>query len=461
MTAHAANGQRTTTVGHLPLPQQLRDRDKPRLADYVAALDFYNGRQWATVRNAQTTRLRRLTINYIRAITDKTSSFVMAGAAIGVHPTSETEDALIAAAGAEQVLADIAANNSLPRLDLVTEVDTAVLGDGAYKVTWDPETETVNITAPDMSGIYPWPHPTDPSRFRRVAQRYQLPAEDIFARWLIAPKHNPAWVIEDWTDKTFDIYVDDPPTPQIMAVNPYGFIPFVIFPNQQVPKRWWGTGDVLPNIEIARELNAEFSRLSNIVELSGNPIAVLEGIDEAKDIETFPGATWTLPGSGKAHVLDLLKDGAVRQHLEYLDRLLRAFHDISETPKTAFGDTERDISGIALEVELQPLLQKVERKRLIRTDAFRTRAEMSLQIHDQFTGSNHRNAGAITVTFAPATPRDHTRQVADEAAQIEAGVKSHRTSMADLGVQDPDAEFARWLDEQRQIRALDNTATTK
>jgi hypothetical protein len=37
-------------------------------------------------------------------------------------------------------------------------------------------------------------------------------------------------------------------------------------------------------------------------------------------------------------------------------------HDLSETPRTAFGDAGRDLSGAALEVEIQPLVQKVQRK---------------------------------------------------------------------------------------------------
>ena len=40
--------------------------------------------------------------------------------------------------------------------------------------------------------------------------------------------------------------------------------------------------------------------------------------------------------------------------------IYRVLHDLSEVPRSAFGGIERDMSGVALEIELQPLLQKVQ-----------------------------------------------------------------------------------------------------
>ncbi|OGO48975.1 MAG: hypothetical protein A2W34_03970 [Chloroflexi bacterium RBG_16_64_32] len=436
----------------------LRDRDKPRLDAYRAALAFYGGAQWPGAR--ATTRLRRLTVNYVRAIVLKTSSYVLKGAAVSIQPHSDSDEHTQAAAAAEAVLQEISDNNSLPRLDQVTEIDAAVLGDGAYKLAWDPIDQRVAITAPDVAGVFPWPHPTDPTRFNRVAHRYQLPAADCLATWGIAPRRDPTQVIEDWTGRTLDIYIDDFPTPRLSLLNPYGLIPFVIFPNQPVPKQWWGDSDVTPLQDVAKELNAEYSRISNIMELSGNPITVLEGVEQGSNIETFPGSVWELPEKAKAYLLDLLQHGGVRIHLDYLEEVRRALHDISETPRTAFGSTDRDLSGIALQVELEPLLQKISRKRLTRTDAYTTRAAVALRLHDLYTGTSHTDAGRIVVNWDPATPQDRTRQVADEIAQVTAALSSRRTSMAVLGAADPDAELQRWIEEARQIAEVATPATS-
>src|SRR3990172_6253452 len=126
-----------------PLPQQLKKRDQERLAGYAAALAFYQGNQW----DSQTPprRARRLTLNYVRAVVSKTASYVMQGAAINASPRSDGAGDVRAAAAAEQSLAEVSHANGLPRLDLVSEVDAAVLGDGAYKVTWDTDDGRVAI----------------------------------------------------------------------------------------------------------------------------------------------------------------------------------------------------------------------------------------------------------------------------------------------------------------------------
>jgi hypothetical protein len=46
------------------------------------------------------------------------------------------------------------------------------------------------------------------------------------------------------------------------------------------------------------------------------------------------------------------------------------------------------MSGVALEIELQPLLQKVRRKRIIRTAAYNRRNEMVLKLLERFGGED-------------------------------------------------------------------------
>ena len=92
------------------------------------------------------------------------------------------------------------------------------------------------------------------------------------------------------------------------------------------------------------------SQLSRILELSGNPIAVLENVEESEDIAIKPGAVWNIPEDAKAYLLDLLHGGGVNLHINYIDLLYRTLHDISESPRSAFGGTERDLSGVALQI---------------------------------------------------------------------------------------------------------------
>jgi hypothetical protein len=190
---------------------------------------------------------------------------------------------------------------------------------------------------------------------------------------------------------------------------------------------------------------------------SGNPIAVLENVTEAQDIAVHPGAVWEIPEKARAYLLDLLQGGGVGLHVEFANLLLRTFHDLAEVPRSAFGETKHALSGVALQMELDPLLKKVERKRLIRGAALRRRNEMALRILEQYT---LRQGSARTEGFAPyrsravwgpVLPQDRSRLAEDEARLVASGIHSRRTAAGLLDVADPDGEWSRWREEEGEM----------
>ena len=436
----------------LTLPQQLEQRDQDRLKAYQENLAFYGGAQWA---GAARRRERRLTFNYARTFAHKLTAYLMAGLTVGVEPSDGTQEAADRAVTAQKVLTALSEQNALEELDFETELDTAILGDGCYKVTWeapDPGnplslvTEPhVRVTAPDVQGLHAWWVGDDFSKVWRVASRYRLMAEEAEALYGVTPRGQEAWVAEVWTDRDFSLWVDDVLIED--KPNPYGFIPYVLFPNLREPKQFWGSSDIPALVEPQRELNRAFSQLSTILELSGNPIAVLEGVEEAQDIAVQPGAVWEVPERARAYLLDLLQGGGVRLHTEFIELLYRVLHDLSEAPRTAFGDSGRDLSGVALEMELYPMVQRVARKRLIRNAVDRRRAEMALRIYEQRTGEQCLPVRLHTA-WGSVLPQDRDRLVREEERLVGAGLQSRRRAMTNLGVSDPEEELARIQDEQ-------------
>jgi hypothetical protein len=178
------------------------------------------------------------------------------------------------------------------------------------------------------------------------------------------------------------------------------------------------------------------SQLSRILELSGNPIAVLENVESSEDIAVKPGAVWNVPEDAKAYLLDLLQCGGVQLHIEYINLLYRTLHDVSESPRAAFGGTERDLSGTALEIELQPLLQKVARKRTIRSVVYTRRANMILKLMEQYSGEDFSDI-RLRAVWGPILPKDTTKVVANEQVLVQGGMHSRRTAMDELGINDP------------------------
>jgi hypothetical protein len=421
--------------------------DADRLRRYQECLAFYNGAQWPGRARG---RERRLTFNYARAAVDKVTSYLMADLHTVVPSAGASPEEAARARRAGDLLAEVAEANNLDQLDFDTELDTAILGDGAYKITWGVAEQRVRVTAPDVQGLYVWWLGDDVNHVWRVASHYKLAWEEVEAlHGVRAPQRalrpQEAAVTEVWTAQAFQLWVDESLVRD--EPNPYGFIPFVIYPNIRAPKQFWGVSDVPALMEPARELNRALSQLSMILELSGNPIAVLENVDQAQDIAVRPGAVWEVPERARAYLLDLLQGGGVQLHIDYVNAVYRTLHDLSETPRTAFGENRQALSGVALEMELHPLLQKVRRKRLIRSAAYRRRNEMVLRILEQQTGLSLRPY-RTRIEWGPVLPQDEARLARQEVDLVRSGLHARRTAMSRLGVPDPDAELARVREEE-------------
>jgi len=426
-------------------PAELVRRDTERIVGYRQLLDYYRGVHWE---GRERRGEKRLTLNYAKVFIDKVASYLMSGVTVAVDPREDSQEARTAAQRAEAALHRVYEANNLEQLDLETEIDCGILGDACYKVTWDQETRGVRVTAPDVQGIYAWWAGDDLARLWRVASKYRLDAPSASALYGIAPRAETAEVVEVWTARDFALWVDDAVIDR--KPNPYGFIPFVIYPNLREPKKFWGVSDLVSVMEPQRELNRAISQLSRILELSGNPIAVLENVEESEDIAVAPGAVWNIPEDAKAYLLDLLQGGGVGLHMDYINLLYRALHDLSESPRVAFGQTERDLSGVALETELQPLLQKVRRKRLIRASAYSQRNRMALRLIEKYLGEDFGDC-SLRVVWGPMLPYDLAKTVANEQTLVQSGIHSRRRAMDELGVEDPEMEFQKWLEERSTI----------
>jgi hypothetical protein len=434
--------------------QSLASLDRARFSNYKSNLDFYEGTQWSG-----RSKNRQLVFNYARIAIDKVTSYLMNGLnfacePLQISPAGGTDTRRPAesnkelAQRAEAVIYQVYEDNNLNQLDYDTEVDCAILGDACYKVTWDVENKRVRITSPDINGIFAWWLGDDTTKVWRVASRYPLSQDDVSILYKHSVSKKQVLMTELWTAKDFVLYLDN----EIIEKkpNPYGFIPFLIFPNIRKPKSFWGLSDIPPLKESQIELNRALSQLSRILEVSGNPIAVLEGVESSEDIAVKPGAVWNIPPDTRAYLLDLLQGGGIRLHIDYIDMVYRCLHDISEAPRAAYGGIERELSGVALEVELQSLLQKVLRKRAIRTSVYAERNRMILKLHNKFnredlTQVSHR------VIWGQVLPSDKAREAHNEQLLVQSGVHSRRTAMDQLGVKDPEAEFEKWLQERKTI----------
>lgn len=426
--------------------------DHLRFARYAEALAFYEGEQWLGKRRRGETRL---TFNYARTLVRKVAAYVFP-APVTFSVPSQGDDAI--ANLAERTLAEAITENDLARLDVELCVEASVLGDAALKVTWDTARQVPVVVAVDPATLVAWWAMDNPRNVDRVAQAYGLTGAALArtfgsaldVRGLSATQIYP--VIEDWTAERWTVEVAGQRVRD--EANPYGWIPYVIAPNNPRPHAFWGESDLIDLFDICRELNGRMSVLAKVLELSGAPITVLENVDGSEGITVGPGAKWELPEGAKAYLLDLLGGGGVGLHIEYLNLLYRVLHDLSETPRTAFGDSGRTVSGAALEVEVQPLVQRVRRKRSAWEAVFRQRNIRILDLLERFGGHDLGGLRRTTTIWPSVLPSDTDSAVRNAAQLVANGIQSRRTAVASLGNDDPDGELTRVLEEMERVAAV-------
>lgn len=418
---------------------------EPRVAAYHAWRSFIDGNQADRRPMPGETQTA---YNYARALVRKSASYVFP------QPVSfevvDDKHNPIDNNDTEHLLMRVYAELDLHEFDIAQEEERSTIGDAAEKITWDTQANRPRIVSVDPASITATTSPDNPTEAISITQEYTAPG------WALAPyginatdkdaKHR---VIETWLD---DIWSLEVPAlnAEIIQPNPYGWIPYLVLPNRPQPRSFWGTSDLEDIKAPSQALNRAMGIVGNIIEFSGAPIAVLEGIDSTEGIRVRPGAKWELPEGAKAYLIDLLAQGGLSHHQAYIDQIRTTLHDLSETPRTAFGDTGRTLSGAALEIEIQPMVQKTKRKRAGWDRLYTERNRRILSLLDQFGGEAIGTDRTTRTVWAPILPADDDALVAQQVQLVGQGIRSRYTANKILGTVDPENELKRIAEETPQ-----------
>jgi hypothetical protein len=78
---------------------------------------------------------------------------------------------------------------------------------------------------------------------------------------------------------------------------------------------------------------------------------------------------------------------------------------------------------------------------------------MVLALHKQFNKQDLTDV-SLRIIWGAVLPQDRARLAQNEQLLVQSGVHSRRTAMDELGIRDPEAELARWLEERGKILAM-------
>ncbi|NWJ95065.1 MAG: phage portal protein [Chloroflexi bacterium] len=451
---------------------QMSNQAGARWSRYQQYLNFYRGAQWNELRRPGE---RRLTVNYARAFIQKHASYFIGKPVqfelISNQPTDNHQLTQQGIKAAEQLLREMWDDNGLGQVDYDAAVDAAVLGDGGFKVTLQPnEYDSLHQRAePHPTGYQrAEPHPTggrvvvravdvtrlnagfkysDLKQLTWVTEQYQLTAgeareqygSDLFDAVGLTldtlPDNQDVELIERWTEAEYSVEVNR--TAIIAGPNPYGFIPYVLFPNRAVPRSAWGESDLEDILPLASEFNVRVSVLSQLLQMSGNPVLVLENVEDSEGLRVGPGAIWHLPEGAKAQLLEMLSSGGVDLHIKYLELLYQMLHDLTEAPASGFGRERAGAvgqsSGVALELMLHPVIQRVSRKRRIWDEVLDRRNRMMLRLAGLPVYRSR-------IIWPDVLPRDRAALVTQEVGLVASSIHSLATARRVLGDEQPELE---------------------
>lgn len=337
-----------------------------RLQRYRRAWDAYYGRLPRPLRVRPGQPDDNVVVNYARLIVDKGVAFLFGGDVR--FELSETERT-----AAEEWLRACWQQNRQATLLQKLALNGAVCGHAFLKivpqpgamprlVVLDPATVRVTWDMHDLERVvrYRIQYPAiDPATGRPVTVRQDI--ENAGAGWRIRDQLSRGDATQ-WQTVGETIW-------------PYPWPPIVDCQNVPVPNEYWGLSDLEDDvIQLNQSINFVLSNIARIIRFHAHPKTWGRGFT-ASQLNIAVDETIVLPApDAELRNLEMVSD--LSSSIALYERLREALHEVSRVPEVATGKLDRAgaLSGVALAILYQPLIEKTESKR-------RTYGEMLVELN--------------------------------------------------------------------------------
>lgn len=310
-----------------------------------------------------------------------------------------------------------------------------VLDSSEVKVAHDPD---------DIERVYKYTiggdehnSPYDPTELEDdPGKRYELPTRQVIqdnGYKAGATDWTPAWVVLDQQ------YAGSGWTTNKTTPWPYPFPPIVDAQNLPAANDQWGTPDLTESVtHLLGVINRNVSHYNKVMRIYAHPKWWTRGMGN-KPIDTSIDATINLPSeTAEMHLLEMQSE--MTANANFIQMLLEHFSYITRVPMVAMGmpDGQGVLSGVALEIRYQPLIQKTDTKRRTYGDLVIELSRRLLVMQKLFSADADID---LTIEWPDLLPSDPLALRQSLAQDMQMGVVSKRT-VADRLDYDYDAEQA-------------------
>ncbi len=333
--------------------ERIETEEQARLIQYSQAWKAYFGQYTRPLKIRPGQSDDNVIVNYCRVLVDKGVSFLF-----GEEPQFEIDEQ-------EQTLAEDwltafwQANRKMQLLKKIA-LNGAVCGHCFVKIVpGEPFPRLVNISPEYMTVI------TDPDDIATVWRyKIQYPAqgrngEQLTIRQVIEQQDNGQWLILDQMATGSNPFITRNETTW-----PWPWPPLVDCQNLPSPNEYYGISDIEPDvIDLNHSINFVLSNLARILRFHAHPKTWVKGC-QASDLKVAVDETIILQAAdAEMHNLEMMSD--LSSSLAFYLRLKEAIHEVTNVPEVATGkiDSVGALSGVALRILYQPLIDKTKSKR--------------------------------------------------------------------------------------------------
>lgn len=434
---------------------KLTEEDLERLTRCKRNWDFYDGFHWEDI---PPNDKPQVTENYIRAFVDKFVSFELGG---GFKIKQEPH--------IENIEGD---NNPYLYLESVWEYNNrleksvelgqtkAITGDGWIQVSYDAKFDSkgkrnksffdpfdefekgkIKITVLPTAIVFPvYSDSHDREQLERLDIMYPVYDNDEKAfGFTHRGKVRQTLYKQSWTAETVEIYYKNMQEPVQKIHNKYGVIPFVQIKNYPQQGKNEGLSDVEDIIPLNVELNMKKSDISEIIDYHSAPITMVFGARVAQ-LERGANKVWGgLPTDAKVENLRL--EGDLTSATNYLQSIKLAMHEVGNMPEGVLGGSMAisNTSGVALQIALLPLLERVKIKQVLSKEGLETVNKLILLLSEKegliSVPSDVKRSDFFKneVTFTSILPKDGILELQEIEQEMKLGLTTREEAMKRRG----------------------------
>lgn len=434
--------------------------DRRRLLNYRTFWRFYLGDHWITKREEGN---EPITANYCKKFINKKIAFTF-GKGFSVVPHDELPDE------AKAIISEIWEYNEAEFWGKQSAMMGSVTGDLFIKPVWvknedsdDAKDGCVKNLILDSSMCFPLfkKHNKDVIEKMVIAYEYAENPDPSSGQPQHAVKNKQ--YVEIITPEKVIVYDDNEKKEE---PNTYGFINIVHARNEDIANLSFGVSDLQDLVPLNREFNEKTTNVSDIINYHEAPVTIVYGA-KASTLQKSPNKLWSgLPET--ARVENLRLDGDLSATVNFLTTLKTTMFELSDVPEATLGKQQAvsNTSGVALQIQYQPLTEDRDSKILVYGRAIRQVTKMAMKIYafhklgdityfDKLKTTTMRDPYKTKVIFKDTLPKD--KMVLLQIIQQKFGMTgmpltTPRLALIEMGDDNPDKtleEINKWVEEMK------------